>query len=268
MSDSDQTRRQQLVRIAFELKAKDDHAVPEVDFAAAVQDAALEMGMDPAYLEKAEAELKRRELEAAEAQQRRKANTRRGAMIAAAMIAVAAVGWGVKGLLFPPAPAPYSDGIEVPGRWSLDTNPGTRAQLRFEQEVGRGGVAVVSVESFAVGTDGQFRANLDGLGVPTSFRGYSDLVVDLRGTLKTARVYVEAGPEQRWRSPPITVAETWGEHRLPLKAFERQVREGGKWKTVGWAAPDDVTQVSLKVGQFMNGPDAAGEVRVDRVRLE
>ncbi len=265
---SDQTRGQQVVRIALELQARDESTRPADDFAGAVRDAAVAEGLDPAYLEKAEAELKRREAAAAEALAARKKTVRRAGVIALALIAALGIGAGVKPLLFPAPPAPWADGLEDATRWSLDVDPKSHAQLRWEQESGRGQVAVVAVEQFDADKTAQPRVNFDGLGIPRDLTGYSEVVVDVRGSLPSARVYLEAGSEERWRSPAIGLANTWAEHRIPLKAFERQVREGGKWHTTRWTTPTGLTQSSVKVGHFINPPEATGDVHVDRLRLQ
>ena len=46
------------------------------------------------------------------------------------------------------------------------------------------------------------------------------------------------------------------------------LKTGGGWRSVGGDVPDELTQISVKVGQFMNAPDASGELRVDTIRLE
>jgi hypothetical protein len=265
---SDQVRGQQVVRIALELQARDASNQPIEDFTGAIREAAVAEGLDPAYLDKAEAELQRREAAALDVAKARRKTMRRAGVAAVALVATLFIGWQVKPLVFPAPPAPWADGLEDSTRWSLDVDPGTHAQLRWEQEAGRGQVAVVAVESFATGLDVAPRANFDGLGVPSDLSGYSDVVIDVRGTLPNARVYFEAGSEERWRSPAIALADGWAEHRVPLKAFEHQVRQAGKWQTTGWTAPRGVTQSSVKVGHFINPPEAVGDIHVDRLRLE
>ena len=265
MTTSDQARGQQVVRIALELQAKDKTTQPIEDFAGALRDAAVQEGLDPAYLEKAEQELKRREREALEAAATRKKGARRVVLVGAALIATLFGGWQISRWVSPAPSPPWTDEFDDSSHWSLDVNPGTHAQLRWQQEAGRGQVAVLNVEGFA---DSQFRVNFDGLGIPSDLSGYSELSVDVKGTLPNARVYLEAGSEERWRSPAIAVSGAWTEHRIALKSFEHQVREAGKWRTTHWAQPKGLTQSSVKVGYFINPADAIGDVYVDRLRLK
>ncbi len=265
---SNQVRGQQVVRIALELQSQDASNVPNDDFTGAVREAAIAEGLDPSYLEKAEVELQRREAAQLEAKKARQKTVRRAGITGALLAAALVIGWQIKPLVFAAPPAPWADGFEDSTRWSLDVDPGTRAQLRWEQQAGRGQVAVVSVEHFATGADAHPRANLDGLGVPSDLSGYSGVVIDVRGSLPNVRVYLEAGSEERWRSPAVALTSAWAEHRLPLKAFEHQVREAGKWQTTRWAAPKGLTQSSVKAGFFINPPEAVGDVYLDRFRLE
>lgn len=265
---SEQARGQQVVRLALELQAQDAARAPLEDFAGAVREAAIAEGLPPLYLEKAEAELRRREALALEKAAARRKTARRAGVAVAALLALLAIGWSLGPRVFPAPPAPWADGLEDQTRWSLDVDEGSRAALRWEQEAGRGQVAVVEVERFAGGASAQARANLDGLGVPAELSGYSEVVLEVRGSLPNARLYFEAGPEERWRSPAISLASGWAEHRVALKAFERQVRVGGKWQTTRWAAPTGVTQASVKVGHFINPADAVGDLHLDTLRLE
>lgn len=265
-SSSDQ-RRQQLLRIAFELQAEHQAGEERRLAEAAFHEAALEAGLDPQLLARAEAELARRERLDAEKAQRSRRRVRIAAMAALGAVAVGAAGLGVARVLFPPPPAPWVETFDAPGSWGLDMNAGTRATLSWQAEAGRGQVAVVRVEAFAPGADGTYHVNLDGALVPEDASRYRDLVVDLRGSLEVARVYLEAG-DVRWRSPAIDVQSDWTTHRLALRSFDRQERRGGAWRTTSFSAPDDVAQLSLKVGHFMNAPDAAGELHVDALRFE
>jgi hypothetical protein len=265
---SEQARGQQVVRLALELQAQDAARSPLEDFDGALREAAIAEGLQPLYLEKAEAELRRREALALETAAARRKTARRAGLAAAALLATLALGWQLKPRLFPAPPAPWADGLEDSTRWSLDVDEGSRAALRWEQEAGRGQIAVIEVERFAGEASGQARANLDGLGVPAELSGYTAVVLDVRGSLPNARLYFEAGSEERWRSPAIALASSWAEHRVPLEAFEHQVRVGGKWQTTRWTAPSGVTQASVKVGHFINPADAVGDVHLDRLRLE
>jgi hypothetical protein len=266
-SSSDQ-RRQQVLQIAFELQAEHQAGEERQLAEAAFHEAALEAGLDPQLLARAEQELARREQVAAVAAERSRGRRRVAAMTALGALAVGAAGFGVARVFFPPPPAPWVETFDAPGRWGLDANPGTRAALSWQAEADRGQVAVVRVEAFAPAQDGTYRVNLDGALAPADASRYRDLVVDLKGSLPVARVYLEAGTDERWRSPAIDVQSDWTTHRLPLRSFERQERRGDAWRTTSFRAPDDVSQLSVKLGHFINAPDAAGELFLDALRFE
>ena len=268
MKKLEQTRAQRIHDIGLELQARDEVELSPEAFAAAVRDGALERGLAPAYLARAEQELARRE--SAEADATLAMRTRRRRLVTGAVVALAVLagGWGLNHWLNPPPAPPWSETFTEASRWSLDVNAGSRAALRWEQGPRGSRVAVVRIDALEADPSSAARVNLDGSGVPANLARYTTLRLDLRGSLPTARVYIEAGSEERWRSPAIAVTETWVEHALPLKNFERQTREAGKWHTAKWTAPENVTQLSVKVGDFMNPPGTTGELSVDGFRLE
>jgi hypothetical protein len=271
MQSGSDDRRQQVLRIAFELQAEHEAGEERKVSDAAFHEAALEVGLDPQLLARAEEELARRERLAAEAARRARRRRRLAAVAVASAIGLGAAGLGLAPVLFPPPPAPWLetfDASDVAGRWALDRNPDTRATLSWQAEAGRGQVAVVRVDGFAPAHDGAYHVNLDGLLAPEDASRYRELVVDLKGSLPAARVYLEAGTEERWRSPAIAVQRDWTTHRLPLRSFERQERRRGAWRTVGWSAPEGVSQLSVKLGHYMNPAEAAGEIFVDALRFE
>jgi hypothetical protein len=274
MQSGSDDRRQQVLRIAFELQAEHEGDEERKISDAAFHEAALEAGLDPQLLARAEEELARRERLAAQAAVRDRRRRRLAAVAVLGVLALGAAGLGVARVFFPPPPAPWVetfDTFDAAGRWALDVNPDTRATLSWQAEPGRGQVAVVRVEAFAPAQDGTYHVNLDGLLAPDDASRYSELVVDLKGSLPAARAYLEAGEagtDERWRSPAIAVQRDWTTHRLPLRSFERQERQRGTWRTVGWKAPEDVSQLSLKLGHYMNPPERAGELFVDALRFE
>jgi hypothetical protein len=271
MQSGSDDRRQRVLQIAFELQAEHEAGEERELSEAAFREAAVEAGLDPQLLARAEEELARRERLAVQAAGRGRRRRRLVAVAVASVLALGAAGLGLARVLFPPPPAPWVetfDAVDVAGRWALDTNPDTRATLSWQQEPGRGQAAVVRVDAFAPAHDGTYHVNLDGMLAPEDASRYSDLVVDLKGSLPAARVYLEAGTDERWRSPEIAVQRDWTTHRLPLRSFERQERQGGAWRTVGWSAPEGVSQLSVKLGHYMNPPDGAGELCVDALRFE
>ncbi len=262
------SRRQQVVRIAFELQAGHEQGEERKIFDDALQDAAVETGLDPRFLAKAEEELARREVLAAEKKARRSKRLRMASVALLGALVLVGSGLGLARVLFPPSPQAWLETFDSPGRWGLDKNPSSGATLAWQPEAGRGQVAVVRVERLAPSQDGKYHVNLDSALAPPDASRYSDFVVDLKGSLPTARVFLEAGPEERWRSPPIDVQQNWTSHRLPLRSFERQEYRGGQWHTVGWSAPASARQISVKVGHFMNSPGTTGELFLDDLRFE
>lgn len=227
----------------------------------AYADAAQELGISRTDLDRAAAE----HHAAAVAQVRRRRTVRNGA-IAAALGALLVVG-GYRGAN-PPAPDPTSYSFETPAQaWSPEFNP--RSAGHAGQEGGRG---VIVVERFVPEDDGRYWANLNSASVPPSVDGYRTVTLRIRGegTLSQARLFLENGPTERWRSPAIPVGPEWRVVTLRLDQMEHQTRRDTRspWRGDGGGAPDDVTGVSLKAGHPFNPPDARGRVEVDDLRLE
>jgi hypothetical protein len=273
MQSSSDHRQREVLRIAFELQAAQAASEEQKLSEAAFREAALESGLDPELLARAEEELARREQASAHATAQRRRRRRLAAVAVVGALALGAAGLALAPVLSPPPPAQWIETFDAPGGararpWALDTNPDTRATLSWHEEPGRGQVAVVRVDGFAPAQDGKYHVNLDGLLAPADASRYGEVAVDLKGSLPTARVYLEAGTDERWRSPAISVQRDWTTHRLPLRSFERQQRHDGAWRTVDWSAPDGVSQLSVKLGHFMNPPEATGELFVDALRFE
>lgn len=260
---------QRILERAWKLQDKKEQLEEEQVKERALRDAAGELGLDPAYFEEARAQLAAEDAaRAAEAAQKLEQRRRRrkslgiGAALAVVVAGASAFGWS---LLRPPEPR-IEDFTGGEARWTLETNAGTQASVRWEEVAGRGHVAVIDVDRFAIDADGKFRANLDQR-APIDLTGYNTLSFAVRGeALKVVRVFLET-PGERWRSPPVQITAQWTTATLPLEAFERQTRDGG-WKVVSWEAPRQIQAISFKVGHFMNGPEAAGEVFLDDLRLE
>jgi hypothetical protein len=268
MQSSSDHRQQQVLQVAFELQAAQAASEERALSEAAFREAALETGLDPQLLARAEDELARRERMAAEAAEQRRRRMRLAATGVLVALALGAASLGLARVLFPPPPAPWVETFDAPGRWALDTSPETRATLSWQEEPGRGQVAAVQVDAFTPAQDGKYHVNLDGVLAPEDASRYSDLVVDMKGSLPAARVFLEAGTDERWRSPEIAPQRDWTTHRLPLRTFEHQQRRGSAWRTVDWSAPDGVTQLSVKLGHFMNPPEATGALLIDALRFE
>lgn len=227
---SGEERRARVTRRAIELQERErtdqERSRDEAHFRAA----AAEVGIEGRLLDEAERQIveEERERERVSAQRaEQRAKTLRRAL-AASVGAAVAVGVAAAGgrILFPPAPEPWVMPLDGPSGASLDVDPSSRATLRFVEVSGRGQVAEIAVERFVPDAQGQYRANLDVLPVPASLRGYQTVSVDLSGDLPAARLYLEAGPNERWRSPALSVTSEWKTHDIPLSAFEHQVQIG------------------------------------------
>lgn len=245
---------QEVVRVAGELYDR-EHA--EARERKATRDAAEEMGIPPEYLERAAVEVHARRVEKVQ-------RTRRRSRIAVATIAAAlAIGGGWR-VLNPPPPTPLVDTMRTASqRWTRDVNPQSEAILRFE-----GDAAVIRVERFAPNAENTFYANLETRDGSKSLTGFRTASFRVRGTgLGQVRFDLENGNE-RWRSPALPVTGEWQTHRIPLDQFERQTRQGGRWRTVSYRAPGTVRNFSFKVGDFINDIRSKGEVAIDDLRFE
>ncbi len=267
---SPESRDQQLLQIAFELQADHEAQQERKAYGEALAEAAVETGLEPRFLQEAEVELARREqvaaLNAAD-----RAKTKRlvsWILSGAAAVAGAVTVYVTTTQRALERPDPWHATFDASSVWALQKNPESRATLAFEDVPGRGRAAHVSVEAFGTGDNQKYFVNLDDFSVPNEVSGYRDVVVELKGSLPVARVYLEADGE-RWRSPAIDVHDDWTTHRLPLSAFDRQEKgSNGEWHTASFSAPSRVQRLSVKVGHFMNPLEATGSLYVAALRLE
>lgn len=222
-------------------------------------DAAAEMEIPVAYLERAAAEVHARRVE----QVRRRRRRRNGAL--ATLAAAVAIGGGWR-VLHPPPPAAWTLDTGAPAAVTLVKNDQTRAATTVQD-----GAATLRVERFGKEANGDYYANLT-MEPPSTLAGYQTVRLRVRGEggLRQARFYLENGPTERWRSPAIALTGDWQTVTLRLERFERQTRAeaGGNWRVAAYRAPGGVRQLSLKVGEFMNDVSARGEAAVDDVRFE
>ncbi len=193
---------------------------------------------------------------------RRIRNTVAGAAVA--LLATA----GVYRVANPPPPEPVAWTFESAAQaWSGDFNPRSTGSAR--QDGGRG---IIQVERFVAEDDGRYWANLNTASVPASVKGHEIITLRIRGDggLGEARVFLENGPTERWRSPPIPVEAEWRTIQLRMDQLERQTRPDSRspWRSSRGGDPDAVTGVSLKVGHPFNPTDARGRVEVDDLRIE
>jgi hypothetical protein len=251
--------RRRVIEKAIALKARDD--AWRTDDPRSLEAAAAELGITSDQLREAQATLARDQALDAERRLSRRRWLIRGG---GAALAIAA-GVGIWAAVRPAPPEPWTADFSA-GTWQLDVSAGTVARLNV---VAEGGVTVadVTVESVAPRGDGTWFVNLDGTGLP-AIAGHQSVSVTLGGTLPNARLYLEAGQDERWRSPPIAVPRSPERRTLPLAAFEHQTREGGKWTTASGSAPTRIDTISWKFGHFVNPPGAAGSVRLGALHLE
>ncbi|HEU4457216.1 MAG TPA: hypothetical protein VFR81_29370 [Longimicrobium sp.] len=228
----------------------------------AYAEAAQELGITRAELDRAAAER-----HAATVHRIRRTRTIRNTIVGA--IAAVLVTVGGYRVLNPPAPDPttYTFEQNASQAWSGDFNP--RSVGRAGLEGGRG---VIVVERFAAEDDGRYWANLNSAAVPASVDGYRTVTLRIRGDggLANARLFLENGPTERWRSPDIDVGTEWRVVTFRLDQLEHQTRPNSRapWRGERGGDPDRLTGVSIKVGNPFNTPDARGRVEVDDIRIE
>lgn len=223
--------------------------------------AAEEMGISRAELDRAAAET-----HAATVARIRRGRRVRTAVIGAAVALLAAA--GAYRVANPPSPEPVGWTFEHPAQaWSGELNP--RSTGRSGQEGGRG---VIAVERFAAEADGRYWANLNTASVPASLEGHAAVTLRIRGDgeLGHARLFLENGPTERWRSPDIPVGTEWRTLAFRMDQFEHQTRDDSRspWRTRRGGPPGTVTGISLKVGHPFNPTDARGRVEVDDLRID
>jgi hypothetical protein len=223
--------------------------------------AAEEMGISRAELDRAAAEQ-----HAATVARIRRGRRIRNAVAGAAVAILAAA--GAYRVANPPPPEPATWTFQSAAQaWSGDFNP--RSTGRAAQEGGHG---VIVVEQFVAEGDGRYWANLNTPAVPASLQGHQTVTLRIRGDggLGQARLFIENGATERWRSPAIPVGTEWRTLMFRLDQFEHQTRPDSRapWRTQRGGPPGTVTGVSLKVGHPFNPPDARGRVEVDDLRIE
>ncbi len=250
-----------VLRRAFELQAEDETEQEEALEAERLRVAVQDVGLDPAYLTKAQQDL--------EQQTARRKKARRSVLLAAASLVTAlGLAAGVVRVLNPPAPAPWVSGFDQSGAWSLEVNPGTKTKLQFENALGRGKVAVLEVEQFALEPASAFRADLQSSAVPNDVSRYDRLVLDVKGDLPAARVQLEASRSERWISAPVPASAEWSTHRLALEDFRHQVYEGGRWMTIDDKAPESISRITISLGDGVNAAGATGKIAFDNLKIE
>jgi hypothetical protein len=128
---------------------------------------------------------------------------------------------------------------------------------------------LVHVDRFGNGAHAYW-ANVDSSFAVRSVAGYNSVSFGVKGSgLRTIRLYVENGPSERWRSPPVPVTLSWTESTVRLQDFDHQSRPGATdlWRIAGASRPDRVERFSFKLGSFVNEQSARGTVAIADLRL-
>jgi hypothetical protein len=213
---------------------------------------AAELGIDGATLDRAARDVSIED--AARARRRRRAGM--GAGLALTLTATIWATW-------PAPPAPLVDELtETP--WSLVADGRSRATLTRTAE----GALRVDVEAFVPGEDGRYHVNVDRSDALPALDRFTRVTLRVRGDgLGVVRLFLEGG-DRRWRTPPLAVGPSWSSVVVSLDALEQLRRVDGTWKAEGRGRPDGATSWSLKLGHFMNPPDARGFVELDLLKFE
>ncbi|HLV80411.1 MAG TPA: hypothetical protein VKT32_09015 [Chthonomonadaceae bacterium] len=249
-----------VVQIASQLYEQDRTKEAEAQERQAYVDAAKEVDLPPEYMERAAAELQTRRI--AEVKQRRR--VRNGVLATLGGVVALAGLWKVTHRP-PEPPTVYHFAAQ---QWRLDVNPETKANVTFQSVDGRENVAVLHVDQFTPrASDGQYFVNLDTTQTPRSLASYRTASFFVRGDgLNTVRLYLEAGPTERWRSPAIPATDAWQQQTVDLKQFDHQVRPSASapWQRADASQqPDRVEKLSFKVGSYMNDASAHGDIALD-----
>jgi hypothetical protein len=254
-----------VVEIATELYEQEQGRLEAAATRQATLDAAAEVGLPAEYLERAAAVLHERRVAAVRKRQRRSR-----ILLTTVVAALALLGGCQVVNRPPPAPVAYTFAPAPERQWTLNANPGTQATLSFGDLAGQPGVAILRVERFDAGRTGGFFANLDTTDVPSTLAGYRTVAFRVRGSgLPNVRLYLEAGPTERWRSPALPVSGAWQEHTLRLDQFDHQRRasESDRWRRESYRPPGRVERISFKVGDYVNDVRATGEVAIDDLKF-
>lgn len=246
----------EVVQLAGELYDREHAAARERK---STLDAAAEMGIPAEYMERAAREVHLRGVE-----QIQRSRRRRNGFVAATA-ATLAVGGTLAFWNRPVTPVRYNfDAPAAATQVVGNVNPQTKAVIVVEN-----GAGVIRVERFGQDARGDFYANLD-LATDADLSRHTVVRVRVRGEgLKQVRLYLENGPNERWRSPAVPLAPGWQDVELRLDRFTHQVRRGpaAAWRS-GNARPGAVRNLSFKVGEFMNDVSARGQIAVDDLRFE
>lgn len=259
MSEQQRPHPRKVLDRAFELQTEREREREAEARDEAWKKAAGEMGVEHDLYDAARRDVARREA----AEHARRAERRRTFGAVAAGLALA--GGLAAGLwaLWPEPTPPWTDDLSGgASHWALDVSGGTQARVDWA-----GDRATVTVDHVQPGADGRWVVNLDRQLPAPDLSDFQQVQFRVQGEgLGQVRVYLER-PDERWRSPAIPVTSAWTDQTVPFSSFERQVREGGAWKVVGWQHPGQVPGLSFKLGHYINPPEQTGSVQLDDVEL-
>jgi len=247
--------------VALELADEDERRQEHARERRVVFQTAAELGVAEHHVARAE----RVVAERADATARR-----RKAFVAIVMAALATCAGAVAWAVATAPDDPWTVRFEEPDQWTLEATPGTVAVLAWPRQEGAS-VASVRVDYVHPSdSDDSWRVDLRG-GVPPIGSGHERLVIELSGSLPRARLCLHAGPDERWCSGSLEVTRAWKEHTITLRSLQHERIIDGRWDTPRRSErrpPDDVGELSLRLGRRVNPSDATGAVLVRAIRVE
>jgi hypothetical protein len=169
-------------------------------------------------------------------------------------------------------PAPQSNVYQFAAvQWKLDINPESKADVSFQNLDGKSNAAVIHVEKFVPrSTDGQYFVNLNSAPTIDSFSHFKSTSFFVKSAgLPNIRLYLEASPTERWRSPAVTASGDWQQETIDLSQYEHQSRDtpSGQWHKAAVDQPGHVDTLSFKVGSYMNDATASGDIAIDYLEI-
>ncbi len=255
----------EVVKIAARMRDEEIARQAKAQENQAFVDAAQEMDLPEEYLERAAAELQQTRIVHAQQQLKRK----RIATVTVASLVLIAGGWRVTHLPSPTA----TTYVFSAQNWKLDHNSETSASVNFQTVDGRQNSALIKVVKFAPRSiDGSYFVNLNTTPTVNSLAGYKSTSFFVKGNgLPNLRLYLENGPNERWRSPELHVSGDWNKQTIDLSQYDHQIKDNssGTWhKADPSQAPNEVSNISFKTGTFMNDVNSTGETAVSDLEIK
>ncbi|MEA2552974.1 MAG: hypothetical protein QOJ65_1150 [Fimbriimonadaceae bacterium] len=252
---------EQLARVAIEMYQKDqERQLAEKS----MQDALQEMEVPEEYLERARAELYRRNVE----QQASQIQARKTRMLTLAAVMVLAVFLGpLLATLLRPA-RPFTLGFaNIPQTWAFEQNDGTIARLQPLIIDGKR-VARIKVSQFAPSRNsiyrGDYWAQARTTNGPFDMRKLNEVTFRARGEgLSTLRLRFKSADDE-WITPAIGLGKDWQEYKINLNTLTRSKIERNQYIPIGEGRiGDKIDSAQVQVGEYINPVDSYGTVDVD-----